>query len=232
MNTVVLRLIGPLQAWGVQSRFGIRDTQMEPSKSGVIGIVAAALGMARTDDALLARLTQCQMVVRVDQEGRRMRDYHVTGGGTFRGAEYGVMKSDGGHKPVLSDRYYLTNAAFHVALQYADAELARDIVQALLTPVFPLTLGRRSCVPTVPIGYPELMALAAYEALFRIPLYTDGASQQSLADNVRLVVECGMQQGKSVPDVPVSFASQQRAYGIRYTKNEWHPRNAFPMEEV
>lgn len=232
MSTVVLRLIGPLQSWGVQSRFGIRDTQMEPSKSGVIGIVAAAFGMPRTDDGMVARLTRCQMVVRVDQEGRRMRDYHVTGGGTFRGEKYGVMKSDGDHKTVLSDRYYLMNAAFHVALTYDDDGFAREIAQALLAPVFPLALGRRSCPPTVPIGYPEPVSLAAYDALFRIPLFVGNERPHSLSENVRLVVECGMQQGKSVPDVPLSFEPQHRAYGIRYTKNEWHPRTAFPPDEV
>ena len=39
MSTLLLRLAGPMQSWGVQSRFSVRDTGLEPSKSGVIGLL-------------------------------------------------------------------------------------------------------------------------------------------------------------------------------------------------
>ena len=44
MSTLLLRLAGPLQAWGNDSKFETRRTGREPSKSGVIGLLAAALG--------------------------------------------------------------------------------------------------------------------------------------------------------------------------------------------
>jgi CRISPR system Cascade subunit CasD len=232
VSTVILRLIGPLQSWGIQSRFGNRDTQLEPTKSGVIGIVAAALGMQREDDAYLATLTQCQMAVRVDVEGRRMRDYHVTGGGTFKGLPYGVWESDGFHgKTVLSDRFYITNAAFHVGLEYDDHALVERIANALRNPVFPLALGRRTCVPTVPI-YADVRDGSVREALLHMPLYVSTESRHAHPERIRMIVECASHEGQSVPDVPLSFATQRRSFGVRYTKNEWVDRTIFPSEEV
>lgn len=235
MKTVVLRLIGPLQAWGAQSRFGNRDTQLEPTKSGVLGIVAAALGMPRTDDGMLAQLVQCRMVVRVDCEGQRMRDYHVSGGGSFRGQEYGVWESDGFHgRTVLSDRFYVTNAAYHVALEYADDSLAETIATQLKQPVFPLFLGRRSCPPTVPIACGDAHAQSATQVLVTLPLHVyettvskDSINTESL---IRYVVECEAHEGRACADVPLSFVSQSRQFGVRYIKNEWHIHKRLDLE--
>ena len=231
MSTVVLRLIGPLQSWGIQSRFGDRDTQLEPTKSGVIGIIAAALGMSRDDDAMLARLSMCTMAVRVDHEGQRMRDYHVTGGGTFRNQPYGVWESDGFHgKTVLSDRYYVTNAAYYVALTYADVSLASEICAALQQPVFPLFLGRRSCPPAAPIGCGEMQSVSAIEALNNWPLDVSFAKESPAT--VRMVVECDAHEGRMCADVPLSFTTQGRRFGVRYVKNIWRDRALFPKSEV
>ena len=50
MSTLLLRLAGPLQSWGTDSKFEVRRTENEPSKSGVIGLVAAALGIRRNEE--------------------------------------------------------------------------------------------------------------------------------------------------------------------------------------
>ena len=49
MTVLLLRLAGPMQAWGVKSRFTVRSTELAPTKSGVIGMLAAATGRRRTD---------------------------------------------------------------------------------------------------------------------------------------------------------------------------------------
>jgi CRISPR system Cascade subunit CasD len=75
MSVLLMRLAGPMQSWGIQSRYLVRDTGLEPSKSGVIGLLCAALGRARhepVDDLAALRLG-----VRVDREGRMARDYHT-----------------------------------------------------------------------------------------------------------------------------------------------------------
>ena len=44
MSVLLVRLAGPMQSWGSQSRFSHRDTEREPTKSGVVGLLSAALG--------------------------------------------------------------------------------------------------------------------------------------------------------------------------------------------
>ena len=71
--TLLLRLKAPLQSWGMASRFSIRDTAKEPSKSGVIGLLCAALGISRdnanTDNPTFNALTKLKFGVRVNREG-------------------------------------------------------------------------------------------------------------------------------------------------------------------
>ena len=133
MSTLLLRLAGPMQSWGTDSKFDVRRTGREPSKSGVIGLVAAALGIARQDRQALQTLNGLRLGVRVDREGALLRDFH-----TAR-PEKGT--------PYVTYRYYLSDAEFVAGLESDDRALLARIAQALQTPAFPLYLGRRSCPP-------------------------------------------------------------------------------------
>ena len=75
MSTLLLRLAAPLQAWGTDSKFEVRRTNREPSKSGVIGLLAAALGLRR--DADLSELSALRFGVRVDRNGEVIKDFHM-----------------------------------------------------------------------------------------------------------------------------------------------------------
>ena len=75
MYTLLLRLAAPLQSWGVDSKYDIRRTQREPTKSGVIGLIASAMGRSREDS--LEDLASLRFGVRVDQPGRLHRDFHM-----------------------------------------------------------------------------------------------------------------------------------------------------------
>ena len=77
MATLLLRLAAPLQAWGADSKFETRKTNREPTKSGVIGLLAAALGLRRDDCEALTRLTGLRFGVRVEREGQLLVDYHT-----------------------------------------------------------------------------------------------------------------------------------------------------------
>ncbi|WP_431775453.1 type I-E CRISPR-associated protein Cas5/CasD [Streptomyces cucumeris] len=79
--TLLARLAGPLQSWGVASRFERRDTHVHPTKSGFVGMLAAALGYDRSDD--LGRLPELRFAVRADRPGKPVRDFHVVGGGRY-----------------------------------------------------------------------------------------------------------------------------------------------------
>lgn len=138
--TLLLRLEGPMQSWGYRSRFDYRDTALEPTRSGVIGMLCAAMGIARGEEIL--RFDSIRMGVRVDKEGRPERDYHTA---------LDVIKADGkGTDTVVSHRDYLADASFTVGLQSEDLQLLQNIADALQCPKWPLFLGRKAFPLAVP----------------------------------------------------------------------------------
>jgi CRISPR system Cascade subunit CasD len=177
MQTLFLRLEGPLQAWGLRARWGERDTATEPSKSGVIGLLGCALGLRRDDDRLRVLSDELRMGVRVDRPGTLLHDYHTTGGGSFGvkhtgGTRFhdqpyagGVLSakvnkkgrilikqtaSTGELETDVSNRVYLADASFLVAVQGPET-LIGEAARALQAPVWPVFLGRKACVPAVPV---------------------------------------------------------------------------------
>ena len=154
-HTLLLRLAGPMQSWGVQSRFTERDTLTEPTKSGVIGLICAALGRDRTED--ISDLAAPKMGVRVDREGRMQYDFH-TAQNVLR-AKANVDKLRRGGSPnkseiqdtVVSRRFYLADAHFTVGLEGDNLPLLRTIHEALRAPHWPLALGRRAFPPGLPV---------------------------------------------------------------------------------
>jgi CRISPR system Cascade subunit CasD len=136
MHTLLMRLAGPMQSWGTQSRFGVRDTGLEPSKSGVIGLLCAALGRGRAEP--VDDLAELVMGVRVDREGAPERDYQTA---------QNVARAGGGtQETVLSTRDYLADADFLVGLAGNDLGLLRRLDGALDEPVWALfSAGSRTC---------------------------------------------------------------------------------------
>jgi CRISPR system Cascade subunit CasD len=156
MSVLLMRLAGPMQSWGTRSRFTNRDTGLEPSKSGVIGLLCAALGWPRDADTfqiisetytLEGFARSLAMAVRVDREGRLMRDYHTA---------QNVRRADptgGTQDTVVSERFYLADADFLVGLEGNRALLER-LDAALRAPVWALYLGRKAFVPSLPVCEP------------------------------------------------------------------------------
>ena len=135
MAVLLLKLAAPLQSWGSDSRFAERKTQHEPTKSGVIGLVAAALGRRREDS--IDDLAALRFGVRIDQPGNIERDFQ-----DGRGLRWPIKDS-----LPLTYRYYLSDAVFVAALE-GDGPFVQTCTEALEHPVFPLFLGRRSCPPS------------------------------------------------------------------------------------
>jgi CRISPR system Cascade subunit CasD len=189
-----------MQSWGVQSRFTVRDTGLEPSKSGVTGLLCAALGRPR--DADVGDLAGLRFGARVDQEGTMACDYHTA---------QGILKADGGIKDTeVSHRYYLSDACFLAGLAGDDLDLLTRLHAALRDPVWPLYLGRKAFVPGAPIWLADGLrpgedletALRAYPYL--------GSSAGKRPQQMRLVIEDP--NGAEVrPDQPLSFAERRFA---------------------
>lgn len=211
MAVVALRLAGPLQAWGSRSRFVRRETEKEPTKSGVLGMIAAAQGIRRTDP--LEGLLGLRFGVRIDQPGRLIRD--------FQTAQRPKRKKDGtiGWSSLpLSYRYYISDAVYLAVLE-GDGALVEGIDEALRTPVFPLYLGRRSCPPAGPVAL-GTSDNTLEEALASLPWMASTRDQQRhRAKTVHLNTvrdaHPDESRGELVQDVPVSFDPNRRQHAWR-----------------
>ncbi|MFQ6331507.1 type I-E CRISPR-associated protein Cas5/CasD (plasmid) [Nocardia sp. CWNU-33] len=214
MSVLLLKLAAPLQSWGVASRFARRDTQQYPSKSGVLGLIAAAQGRRRTDP-IEEELVGLAFGVRIDQQGTMVRDFQV------------AVSLDERTKYPLSQRYYIADAVFIAGIQ-GEPSLLEGIRDALLRPKFPLYLGRRSCPVAEPLVLGDLREGSLRDvlldtsnwqasewfkrrqpALLRLPIYRD-----RLPDEMPDVLE------EQVRDVPLSFDPVRREYGWRTVLNE------------
>ncbi len=215
MTTLLLRLAGPLQAWGTESRFEVRDTGTEPSKSGVVGLLAAALGRPRArpvDD-----LAELRMGVRVDQPGAVRIDFH-----TAENVARVPGKEPDQKNTVVSRRAYLSDADFLVGLE-GDRQLLATLDEALAAPRWPLFLGRKSCPPSLPVRLPDappdgpgLVDLPLEPALrsvgWRPPFGRD-------RDGTRLRVVLEDDAGEAVRyDQPVGAAFADRTFAPRRTR--------------
>ena len=204
MSTLLLRLAAPLQAWGTDSKFEVRRTNREPSKSGVIGLLAAALGLRR--DADLSKLSALRFGVRVDRNGEVIKDFHMA-------------KAD--KTSYLTYRYYLSDAIFLVGLESEDRSFLEQIERALRNPCFPLFLGRRSCPPTLPL------VLGIREDALETALRGEENQNKDLKSirqshrYIRLDCGVGEQEGAVVQDLPISFNPMKREFGYRRAKEIW-----------
>jgi CRISPR system Cascade subunit CasD len=205
MATLLLRLQGPMQAWGVQSRFGVRDTAREPSKSGVIGLLCAALGRDRTEP--LDDLASLRMGVRIDRAGNVLMDFHTAND---------VLKAAGGIKNTeISRRYYLANAAFLVGLESENIPLLEELDTALRNPKWMLFLGRKSFVPSPPVYLPDGLRLEEnmLDAFKNCPWLGENEREykklsRKEGDQIRLMLED--EKGEIlINDTPISFANRQ-----------------------
>ncbi|MFQ3583257.1 MAG: type I-E CRISPR-associated protein Cas5/CasD [Chloracidobacterium sp.] len=220
MTCLIIPCVAPMQSWGWRSRFQERDTEREPTKSGIIGLIAAALGRDRTHS--VADLAGLAMTVRVDAEGALQTDFQII--------QPISQKEPAATKTTLSRRAYLADAAFLVGLE-GDADLLRQVHSALASPVWTLFLGRKSFPPGRPLYLPD--------GLKEEPLRTVLQTYPSIAPvtnqittrpaQLRLVVECQPGEGEPRRDVPVSFAHGGRHFLTRFVKNEWIP---YPSAEA
>jgi len=157
--TLLLKFIAPMQSWGSHSRFDVRDTEREPTKSGVLGLVAAALGRDRAEP--IEDLARLRLGVRVDREGVVRYDFQTakdvirastTRDKWMRARQKG--QSTGTQDTVTSHRYYLADAAFLVGLE-GDKDLLHAIGEALKRPRWTLFLGRKGYLPGEPVYFPN-----------------------------------------------------------------------------
>lgn len=204
MTALLLRLSAPLQSWGTSSRFTRRATDLVPSKSGIVGLLAAAKGLRRTDP--LEDLLDLKLAVRVEQAGRLERDFQTAA-------------RMGERTPIsVSTRHYLTDAVFLAAVQ-GDANLLGGLQDSLRRPHFPLFLGRRSCPPVGRLDH-GLRDGSAVEALTVEPWHAAPWFQKAWKRpeaSLDLVADCNPSEPgvELVRDEPLSFDPRHRRWEWR-----------------
>ncbi len=231
-HTLLLRLTGPMQAWGLESRFSVRDTDRVPTKSGVLGLVCAALGKPREErpgDGFppLAALAALRMGVRVDRPGQLRRDYQTASNVIKAGATRSRIEKG---NPELKDtepseRFYLADAWFTVGLAGEDRALLERLDAALGAPRWPLAMGRKAFPPGLPVricdrGQPVgvvtgsvIEVLTGFEdpavaALGWRPTAT-GTTTQLVVDRAAVPADAAITEFRTTPDTPVSFAPRR-----------------------
>ncbi len=272
MNTLFLRLEGPMQAWGLRARWSERDTADAPTKSGIIGLLGCALGLRRDDMRLRALSDELRMGVRIDLPGVLMRDYHTTGGGRFALATEktrfhdqpytGGVRHRASAKPEktrfhdqpytggvlsaevskgrikvkinqttrepetdVSERYYLADASFRVALQ-GETNLIEELASAVQQPVWPLFLGRKSCVPSAPI-YDGLGQFADLPTALSEPTFSRRVLQaweRQRPDMLRALIETDPGNGNRQYDN--IGTPGYRLFRPRFVREVWLPLGA------
>ncbi|MFT4034127.1 MAG: type I-E CRISPR-associated protein Cas5/CasD [Patulibacter sp.] len=224
MSTLRLWLEGPMQAWGTASRFEVRSTDPVPSKSGVVGLLAAALGRTRSEP--VGDLAAMRFGVRVVRSGSVLRDYQAVGAGSDGVAVASGAKGRG----IVTERYYLQDAAFVVGFESSDRPRLDALHVAVARPRWPLGLGRRSCPPSVPIAMPgaivEQSLVDALAADWRPPglasplprlVAIEGVSTLALAADRRLTTLVVEDDDGTieVADQPMGAAFADRTFAAR-----------------
>lgn len=204
--SLLLLLKGPMQSWGTESRYATRATSSLPSKSGVLGMLAAAEGRRRDED--MADLAGLKFAVRVDQSGSLLRDYQTAQN----------WQKDPQASAKLITRYFLSDAAFVAAIESEDREQLENFAQNLNQPVFPLYLGRRSCPapPNVVLGVVEKTAVKALQE--HSTWHATKERMKSSGGEVSLPIyrdSLPGETGVACQDIPKSFDPQHRKYSWR-----------------
>lgn len=203
--TLLLRLEGPLQAWGYAPALDHRPTAPYPTKSGVVGLLAAALGRSREEG--VEDLVGLRMGVRLDAPGTLVADAQYAGG---------VPSGKGsGLRNRFGVRHYLADAAFLVGLE-GEKDLLLSLHGALADPFYPLYLGRRGCLPSPPVYLPDgLLPLPLEEALAAYPPLRGRGKER-----VRVVLEASPGEGFYLPDLPLGKLWERR-FALRPVREEW-----------
>jgi len=190
MSTLILKIDAPLQSWGTTLKLKNHDTDMYPSKSGIIGMIASALGRGRDED--ISDLVELKFGVRVDKQGVIIDDFQVS--------EVSEKDKKIGH------RKYLSDACFICGIE-ADQKKLEEIKYALLHPAFALFAGRRGCPVNadlvqgiVPEGIPEALEYDHEEG------------------HRTIVFDSQEGYGGAVKDVPVSYSPYNRIYKYRFVE--------------
>ena len=238
MKHLFLWLEGPLQSWGADSRFDLRQTLDFPTKSGVFGMLLASSGDSGPQEQLLGRMADAPLtVVTFADSGDKLMDYQVVGNGYNKRDKWenlhipkkrdgnSVTVNGGGNGCRLTYREYLQERAFAVFVGLDD-DLAEKFAASLRQPVFDLYLGRKCCVPSAPIfrGFydNEDEALNALKTFLAEDAKIRGNKPRRPQWIIRDAPDGNAPESRFLNDVPLRFG-ENRLYRDRWVVKEPFP---------
>ncbi|MCY3780004.1 MAG: type I-E CRISPR-associated protein Cas5/CasD [Chloroflexi bacterium] len=219
MLTLLMRISAPMQSWGTQSHFSHRDTGREPSKSGMIGLLCAALGRPR--DETIDDLRALKMGVRIDRPGDIRRDYHTAGIDGY----YKVSGSIERRNAIVSERYYLSDAIFLVGLE-GEAALLERLQAALQRPRWFLFFGRKAFIPAERVWLPDGLRDDDLETALRAYRYLGRAAQTD--ERLQMLIEDDKNGSIVRNDQLISF--KPRRFIPRRLRRDWLDNPAYQEE--
>lgn len=211
MKIIKIPFSAPLQSWGEDARWDTRSTALRPTKSGIIGYLGCCFGYPRGDERLNRLNNDLCVAIRTDRPGRILTDFQ-----TVQGTGGVIMNADNkprtGGGTIITPKQYLQDAWFTVFLSGED-QLLENCFSALLHPEWAPYLGRKSCVPAVPV----------------LPEWIEA---ETLQDAVAMFSEKDLQHCEPTVSVEIDYipgqavASQERIYSrrdnmIHAEKNEY-----------
>jgi len=245
VTTLVLCLAGPLQSWGTRSHFHRRDTEREPTLSGVVGMITNGLGFSRQDK--LDDFIGLSMTSRADRPGTLVDDFFSAGVGDWHGgttdeerlywAAYATPEGESGKvkdkdkRGIIGTKHYLADAIFLVLLTSDDPQLINTCAGALRHPRRAYYLGRRGCTPEQPLVL-DISTDDPATLVRRWPWLdhphehdherdrTDGVPRQ-LA--ILEPAAPGDPLAEPRPDIPVAFDPLRREYLTRLVRRDFTP---------
>lgn len=201
---LAFQLHGPMVSWGDIAVGEFRPSWDHPTRSAVIGILCAALGIRRGEEEQLSAVANgYRFSFRLDNEGVPVRDYHTTqvpGSGSgknrrdFLTRKEELSVSESQISTILSSRDYLCDSFCTVFVSnLPDAPYSlEELSKQLKNPVFTLYLGRKSCPPALPFAPQIIHADTLKQACEMVPPVSLIKSKHS---NVRIFWEEGIESG-------------------------------------
>ena len=200
---LILKLYGPIQAWGEHTFEGLRPSANFPTRSGILGLLGACLGIKRNDEIALENLADsigiavrvdARQLPRADGTLRRLEVFKMTDYHTIKDAreEYIGLKK---HDTIQTWREYLCDAEFTIVLwNHANAAIHLDQIEsATKKPLFTPYLGRRSCPLARPLFERRLQAPDILTALKEIsPVGGTIYSEEKMGDRMKRVRDVPM----------------------------------------
>ena len=206
VSILALYLDAPLQSWGYQSRFDRRTSFSMPTRSGVIGMICAAMGINRTDAKALEKFASLKLTYLALKQNVRLIDFHTIGGGWNKKINPNNVIPSANGKPgqtKITRREYLQWSKFGVLIQGSEKVL-HEIFEALKNPQWGIWLGRKSCIPASPVC----------QGLFSSPEAATKHLMELAGTTVERVIEeaVSFEDGcDTLNDIPLNFHTRQFA---------------------